>query len=127
MRAHGSIHGYRPQSVPFELLHGEQEQRDEDAPFEANREERHQHRRDLAKKGPGHGDNLRDSDPEPNWERVTTAVDVIDGPARAARDRAQQKPGLETLGKGILVDLQELDALVSCGRRHRLQGYTAGR
>ncbi len=124
IHAHGSIHGYRHQSVPFELLHGEQEQRDEDAPFEATQEERHHYRPD---KGPEHEDNRRNSDSEPDRARVTAEGEIGDGPDQATCDHTQQKPSLEALYEGVLYDLEVLDAVVSYGRRYRSRRYTAGR
>ena len=124
MHAHGATHDAWHQNVSCELLRGEQEQRDEDAPFEATPEERHHYRPD---KGPKHEDNLRDSDSEPDRAHVTAEDEIGDGPDLAACDRTQQKPGLEALYEDVLDDLEVLDALVSYGRRYRSRRYTAGK
>ncbi len=101
MHAHGATRDPQRQNVPFELLHRDQERRDEDALFQATREERYQHRRDR----PEHGDNLCGDELEPDPERVTAKGELGDGSAQGALYRAQQKPSLEVFSEGALVDV----------------------
>ena len=124
MHTHGATHDAWHQKVSFELLHWGQEQHDEDTPFEATQEERHHYR---FHKGSEHEDSFYDTGSEPDRARATAEGEVGNGPDQAARDRTQQKPGLETLDEGVLDDLEERDALVPYVRRCRSRRYTAGR
>src|SRR5215204_2115726 len=120
MYAYGAVLDLEPQDVALQLLGEEKKRRDNKGLSKITRKKRYRDRRDRPEEGPDHGDNLCDTNPEPDQERVAAEGEVGDGPTYRAHYREEQLSP-QVLDERALYGVKELYGLISKCRPHEAE------